>query len=269
MLDIPARGCWDDGMCCFTRPVTSVQGTKIFARFLDAVNQCVVYEMRLDANEELAMILPIPVVHPAKDDAVKFVDLSGYPAFFKHMERAFPRPVALAAEGRSNAMPFGPPPKPLEVQKVGSFNASFVPTIADFSRLDAQFRLDSAVWKSLPHYKDFGFAVFKLRKGNQQVHPMAFQFPSATPGKLFFPTLHIHDGKVHETEEFDHVLYAQAWRNAVIKGPVWEESEKNASAFVNTELSKDFVWGGGHLYKREIVGKFKNEDIIAEARRMG
>ena len=59
-------------MCCFSRPVTFVGGTKIFARFLDAVNQCVVYEMRLDADEGLAMILPIPVVQPAKEDAVKF-----------------------------------------------------------------------------------------------------------------------------------------------------------------------------------------------------
>lgn len=258
------------GMCCFSRPVTFVDSTKIFARFLDAVNQCVVYEMRLDADEELAMILPIPVVQPAREDAVKFVDLSGYPAFFKHLDRAFPAPVALAASEYSRNMPFGGPPKPqLEVFKVGSFNASFVPTIADFSRLDAQFRLDSAVWKSLPQYKDFGFAVFKLRKGKQQLHPMAFQFPSATPGKLFFPTLHIHDGKIHETEEFDHALYAQAWRNAVIKGPDWEESEKSASSVVNIELCKGFIWGDGHLYKKEISGKSRNQDIIAEARKMG
>lgn len=55
----------------------------------------------------------------------------------------------------------------------------------------------------------------------------------------------------------------------MIKGPDWEESEKNASAFVNTELSKGFVWGGGHLYKRDIIGQSKNQDTIAEARKMG
>lgn len=256
-------------MCCFSRPVAFVGSTKIFARFLDAVNQCVVYEMRLDADEELAMILPIPVDQPAKDDAVKFIDLSNYTAFFKHLAKAFPAAVVPAAEAGSRGMSFGAPPKPLVVQKVGSFDASFVPTIADFSRLDARFRLDSAVWKSLPQYKEFGFAVFKLRKGNQQLHPMAFQFPSATPGKLFFPTVHIHDGKVHEREDFDHVLYAQAWRNAVIKGPDWEESGKSASSVVNTELSKGFVWGDGHLYRKVIIGQSKNQDIIAEARKMG
>jgi hypothetical protein len=34
------------------------------------------------------------------------------------------------------------------------------------------------------------------------------------------------------------------------------------------QKAKDFVWGGGHLYKCEMVGKFKNEDITAQARKM-
>lgn len=256
-------------MCCFTRPVQFVGSTRIFARFLDAVNQCVVYEMRLTAQEELAMILPIPVVQPARDDAVKFTDLSGYSGFFRDLEKAFPAPPVLSLGDDPKNSPFGGPETPLEVKRVGSFDASFVPTLADFSRLDAQFRLDDAVWKSLPQYKDFGFAVFKLRKGNQHLHPMAFRFPSVQPGKIFFPTVHIHDGKVHEIEDFDHTLYAQAWETAVIKGPHWEESAKNAGQFVRLGKSKDFVWGGGHLYKRDITGQFKNEDIIAEARKMG
>jgi len=233
------------------------------------VNQCVVYETKLDAPEELAMILPIPVTQPAKENAVSFTDLSGYPKFFDDLEKAFTVPVDLSFRGDPKNGPFGGPGEPLEVQKVGSFAASFVPTIADFSRLDAQFRLDDAVWKSLPQYKDFGFAVFKLRKGSQHLHPMAFRFPSSAPGRIFFPTVHIHDGKVHEMEDFDHTLYAQAWKTAVIKGPQWEESAKNAGQFVKLAKTKDLVWGGGHLYKRDINGKSKNEDIIAEARRLG
>jgi hypothetical protein len=74
---------------------------------------------------------------------------------------------------------------------------------------------------------------------------------------------------VHEMEEFDHTLYAQAWKTAVIKGPHWEESAKNAGQFVNLTKAKDFVWGGGHLYKRNLIGRGKNEDTIAEARRLG
>ena len=70
-------------------------------------------------------------------------------------------------------------------------------------------------------------------------------------------------------EDFDHTLYAQAWKTAVIKGPLWEESEKNAGQFVKLMKTKDLVWGGGHLYKRDIVGRAENEDIIAEARKLG
>ncbi len=259
----------EGSMCCFSKPVRFVGSTKIFARFLDFTTQCIVYEMRLDAAEELAMILPIPVAQPAKEDAVKFTDFSGYSNFFMHLENAFPEPP-----GSFGEVPLGgdnvPRKAKLQVQRVGSFDASFVPTTADFSRLDERFRLEDSVWKSLPQYKDYGFAVFKLRQGDQLVHPMAFRFPSALPGKfLYFPTVHIHDGKVHETEDFDHTLYAQAWKNAVIKGPEWQESEKNAGRFVNTDLAKDIVWGGGHLYKRNIHGRQKNEDILAAARKLG
>lgn len=268
-MDIPERRCWDTPMCCFTGPVSHVADTKIFARFLDRQTQCIVYEMVANIQEELAMVLPIPVVQPAGEKAVQFSDFSNYPTFFKDLDKAFPKPRVMRAAGGPANFALADPGEPLEVQRVGSFDASFVPTIADFARLDPQFRFDDAVWKSLPQYKDFGFAVFKLRKGSNHVHPMAFRFPSAMPNRIFFPTVHIHDGKVHEEEEFDHALYAQAWTNAVIKGVSWQESERNAGQFVNRFKSKDFVWGGGHLYKCEMVGKFKNEDVIALARKMG
>lgn len=254
-------------MCCFSKPVKFVGSTRIFARFMDGVDQCLVYEMKLHADQDLAMILPIPVKQPAADDAVSFIDLSGYKDFFTDLDKAFPKLVALSlSRSASKSVPRS---EKLVVQRVGAFDASFVPNVAGFSRLDDRFRLDDSVWKSLPQYKDYGFAVFKLRKGNQQVHPMAFRFPTSMPGRIFFPTVHIHDGKVHEKEEFDHSLYAQAWKNAVIKGRLWEESEKNAGQFVNLEKAKDLVWGGGHLYKRNIIGVEKNEDVIALAGKLG
>jgi hypothetical protein len=42
----------------------------------------------------------------------------------------------------------------LEVIQVGDFEASFVPTVKDFSRLDERFRLPSAVW-DLPNRDTF------------------------------------------------------------------------------------------------------------------
>lgn len=254
-------------MCCFSRPVAFVGSTRIFARFLDGSDQCLVYEMKIKAAEELAMILPIPVARGTAEDGVKFIDLSGYRDFFQDLEEAFAAPVP-ATLSFSRSKVAGPKPQ-LVVNRVGAFDASFVPGIADFSRLDARFRLDEGVWKSLPQYKDYGFAVFKLRAGGQHVHPMAFRFPTAMQGRLFFPTVHIHDGKVHEHEEFDHTLYAQAWRNAVISGTEWDESEKSAGQFVDDAKSAGLVWPGGHLYRRSIVGRAKNEDVLAVTRKLG
>lgn len=253
-------------MCCFSRPVKHVGSTRIFARFLDGADQCLVYEMEIRADEELAMILPIPVARGTGEDGVKFIDLSGYREFFDDLEKAYPAPVPSLSSMRSKSA--GPKPQ-LVVKRVGAFDASFVPTISDFKRLDARFRLNDAVWKSLPQYKDYGFAVFKLRAGEQHVHPMAFRFPTAMPGRLFFPTVHIHDGKVHDYEDFDHTLYSQAWKNAVISGRDWDESEKNAGQFVNEAKAKDLVWAGGHIYRRSIIGRAKNEDVIAMTRNLG
>jgi hypothetical protein len=98
----------------------------------------------------------------------------------------------------------------LKVHAVGSFEASFVPGLRDFSRLDPRFRLGDDVWRQLPAYEDYGFAVFKLAKGRKaRIHPMAFRFPTRAPDALFFPTVHVHDGAVHRVAEFDHRLFYQ------------------------------------------------------------
>ena len=38
---------------------------------------------------------------------------------------------------------------------------------------------------------------------------MAFSFPRHDPDRLFFPTVHIHDGHVYSVAQFDHSLYYQ------------------------------------------------------------
>jgi hypothetical protein len=250
-------------MCCFSGKITSVSATKIFARALPYKRQALVYSMHLDTPRDVAMILPIPVADGSGEDAVKFHALDGYPEFFTHLEALFPQLksfgkalVPLAVLFRSST---------LKVVEVGSFNASFVPTVNDFGRLDAQFRLPDAVWGKIGGYSKYGFAVFKLRKGNSKVHPMAFDFPSALDGKLFFPTVHIHDGAVHPRADFDHVLYAQPGHNRGIDTHVWEESEALASRNVSIRKAKGLVAGAAHVYKRMMIGELKNVDVIVAA----
>jgi hypothetical protein len=141
-------------MCCFSGPVEKVEATNIHARMMGAARQLLVYEMRIAARAEVAMILPIPVPAGTAEDAVRFHSLEHYPTVF-----------------------------------------GFAPGTID----------------RVPAYADWGFAVFQLAptKGLASVHPMAFDFPTREPSRLFFPTVHVHDGQLHAEAEFAHQLYAQ------------------------------------------------------------
>ena len=245
-------------MCCFSRPVDLVAGTNIFARSAKEGRQFLVYSMTVKAGEDLAMILPIPVPKGTKEDAVSFINLEKYPDFFEEMVLGFPVPRTKDDSSPKKDKAWGGDQK-LKVVEVGSFVASFVPAVKDFSRLDERFRLPEGTWDKLPAYKEYGFAVFQLKKGEMKVHPMAFDFPTANPKKLFFPTVHIHDGKVHERAKFDHALYCQG-RTEV--GLHWEESPQPANMFMTKlEQAKDIVAAKEHVYRRRMVGTAKNEDL--------
>ena len=252
-------------MCCFSRQITHVSATKIFARALPNKRQALIYSMHLDIAHDVAMILPIPVAAGSAEDAVKFHALDEYPELFTHLDALFPVPKSESL-GRNLAPACAiSPVKPLKVVEVGAFNACFVPTVNDFGRLDAQFRLPDDVWGKIGAYSKYGFAVFKLRKGNAKVHPMAFDFPSALDGKLFFPTVHIHDGAVHPRADFDHVLYAQPGHDRGIDAHMWQESEALASRDVSIRKAKGLVAGSAHVYMRTMSGELKNADVIVAA----
>jgi len=250
-------------MCCFSRPVQSVKATSVFARSEANGRQCLAYSMTLRAKEDLAMILPLPVKSGSGEKAVSFIDLSGYPDFFADLAKGFPQPLATADSGPRGLG--APPSRKLEVVKVGSFEASFVPTVNDFSRLDERFRLPAGTWDKLPAYRDHGFAVFKLKAGETKVHPMAFSFPRAKPAELFFPTVHIHDGKVHPRAGFDHVLYCQRGPDDLFTLLEWEESFRPTAAFMQLPKAKDLILGDAHCYKRTLIGDLPNKDFILSA----
>src|SRR5262245_57485622 len=148
-------------MCCFSRAVRSVSNTNIFARSGLGRQQYLVYSMTLDAKEDLAMVLPLPTAPNTGEEAVQFIDLHDYADFFKDLRAGFPEPQEL----RLTPVPRALAPAALKVVSVGNFEASFVPTLADFDRLDPRFRLPKGVWDKLPQYRAYGFAVFKLKPG--------------------------------------------------------------------------------------------------------
>ena len=246
-------------MCCFSQPVISVSATNIFARPTDAGRQFLVYSMTLNTDKELAMVLPVPVKVGSDENAVTFIDLSGYRDFFEDLLKGFPDPPTKST--RSKGVGLTPVSgQALKIVSVGSFEASFVPTVKDFSRLDERFRISDEAWKKLPSYSDYGFAVFKLKPGEAKIHPMAFSFPRRNTKSLFFPTVHIHDGEVHGKAEFDHVLYCQPSQLEHPEIHDWRESHANAGRFVKLDKAKGLILGDLHCYQKQLRGMLPNHD---------
>lgn len=247
-------------MCIFSALVNSVNNTHIFARHTDDGRQHLVYSMAYAAPHDLAMILPLPTPPATAEEAVTFIDLSGYPELFTDLQRCFPMTRALAKQTEN-----APLTTTLHVYEVGSFEASFAPTQADFARLDPRFRLADALWRALPIYNDYGFAVFKLKPGVKEVHPMAFTFPLRDPDRLFFPTVHIHHDTVERIADFEHVLYWQADRPLRLAAPFdlrrTEQAPRPVAQVVDLARAQGVVASGAALHRLPLIGAYPNADV--------
>ena len=91
---------------------------------------------------------------------------------------------------------------------------------------------------------------------------MAFSFPRADVKKLFFPAVHIHDGKVHDMAEFDHALYCQVGRDHASSLRGWAESRQPAGMFLDKKKSAGLISPDDHAYQKVMKGKFKNTDVL-------
>jgi hypothetical protein len=257
-------------MCIFTQPVISVNNTRIFARLSGRGTQFLAYQMHYESPEPNAMVLPLPVRRPARDDSLRFIDLKHYDDFFDDLDAGFPyhSPVSFSCSASFDAASRAK----LEVFNVGNYVASFVPTLSDFDRLDSQFKLPTETWAKLPACHAFGFAVFQLAAGSLKPHPMAFEYRT-DDATLFFPTVHIHDGAVHDTEDFDHVLYAQhagwdsivhGYGNADVEDPSthWVRSKHRAAQFCPINRASGLVLGDLLLHRKVLRGRLPNTDTI-------
>lgn len=262
-------------MCCFSGRVREVKGTRIFAGDQGGARQWLVYEMHAAFAGEVAMVLPLPVPLKSADDAVRFVSFEHVPTFFSRLDALFPGDLSIAQQPLRRSSR-----QHLAVHQVGAFVASFVPGRSDFGRLDPRFRLPDAFFTALPQFGDYGFAVFQLKapaaqKGllerlglkappapSQHFHPMVIDFPRRDAAQLFFPTVHLHDGQVAATAEFDHQLYAQ--RAGLTDGAGWETVAPRADDGFFQSLMNDargVLAGGVPLAKRRIQGTQPNADV--------
>ena len=258
-------------MCCFSGSVESVTNTQIFGRLSGKETQFVVYQMQYESKVKTAMILPIPTAANATEDSVKFFDLKQYDRFFADLHRAFPPltpPPTMSRAVDSKAAE----PAMLKVQEVGDFVASVVPSVGDFSRLDPMFSISPETWAKIPIYNDYSFVVFQLEKLEGRPHPMAFEFKTRHSDKIFFPTVHIHDGEVHSMEEFDHTLLCQhagfdnvvgSYTSKMDLQTGWTRSKSVAGKTVDLQKTVGIVAGDLLLHRKYVRGKQPNEDVFA------
>ena len=94
-------------MCMFSRSVTLVANTRIFARPCAAGHQVLVYSMTGDAGDDLAMILPLPIEPGSGELDVRFIDLSSYADFFDDLEKAAVSLDRASRAASQSRLPFG------------------------------------------------------------------------------------------------------------------------------------------------------------------
>lgn len=223
--------------------------------------QALAYRMTISSAAETAMVLPLPVRAGAGEDAVRFVSLERHPRMFEELDELFPVEKGDEPRGFSSLLR----PAPLVVHQVGSFIASYVPTRADFARLDPRFRVPDELFDAVPHYVDFGFAVFQLRAGEHRIHPMALTFSTREPDRIFFPTVHVHDGQFHARAKFDHKLYYQHPRCTL---PGQEFADDYAADFVSKLRAASYeglTAAGQPVVRRVLHGSLLNRDTWVAA----
>lgn len=238
-------------MGCFSGTVSNVANTRIFGRVTEKSTQYLVYQMEYTADNDIALILPLPTPPNSSPDAVRFIDLSAYPEFFDDMEKGFPLAHAVPGLGHKS--------QAAQVHTVGSFDASFVPSRQAFSQLDARFRIADDLLNRLPEYHDYGFAVFKLRADAHTIHPIAFEFQTDSPQLLYFPTVHIHDASLATEAKFDHELFCQARAG-------WLRSYDVAGAFIDVTRTDGIVDANERVSRMSVQGMHPNSDILVGLR---
>jgi hypothetical protein len=260
-------------MCCFSvarpaswlgrlfRPKVYVARTNILGRMISPGVQALAYGMDLASERAVAMVLPLPVVPGSGDDAVRFISLEEHPTMFMRLSVLFD--VWQTRSAPKSGGPLRLATSKLVVHKIGSFVASYVPTRADFSRLDPRFRLPDVLFNAIPAYADYGFAVFQLAPDESTIHPMAFSFPTRDPERLFFPTVHLHDGTFHPAAKFDHSLYYQHPRCTTPGEPphnLFGTQNDEVSFLTSEEGFEGLVEPGRPLLRRPLRGKLPNAD---------
>ena len=251
-------------MCILSDEVRTVAKTQIYiSASSDNQRQLTVYANQVDSvNKWNSMILPVPF-----PSSIEFVNIEKYANFFTDLNNCFSdmnRLYASANLTRSAPSNFS---RTLEIFEVGSYEASIVPTIADFQYVDPSFQLHTNIQllTMLKQYytENFGFIVCRLKQGMHTYHPFAYTHKLYKPNVLFTPTRHYHvHGKdtVHtDTADWDHEIYSPSTDLSKDPGYVFT----NSSSVKWNFLPKEYQWAADQRLVRWVTkgASYPNIDI--------
>jgi hypothetical protein len=232
-------------------------------RFLPAMpvpeKQFLVYSMNYRVGEDLAMVLPLPVPVGSKEDAVQFIDLHGYGEFFADLQSGFPVAASDKRRPLSRSMPSHCRQRRSRWFRSAASKRRLCRRSKTLRASMLGFACRTGFGTSCPPTKSRGLRCSSCARMPARCIRWRLRFLAPIASKLFFPTVHIHDGKVHDTAHFDHSLYCQVG-SQYGKTTGWEETPQLASAFVKVAATKGIVDGSAHCYRKTILGNQKNQD---------
>ncbi len=248
-------------MCIINDPAV-VSRTKILvAPDYHRLSQLTVYSNEVETNTKNNMML-LPVPNP---ESVQFIDLSDYDDIFTDLEMHFGSRGSRGGGLTKSAF--------LEVVSVGSYRATLVKTFKDLNNIDPEIfgkvsqNIKDILFNQYHHGNEnnFGYIVCKLTGGEKfKYHPFAYTHELVKSGKLFVPTLHVHDGENAKAEEhWDHCIYSI---NTAKQGG--DESRDNRDLYAPSgkyfdkqKISQFDSCSFKVLNKKYLSGLYENKDV--------
>lgn len=287
-------------MCIFAINVSRVHKTRIFVAPTVDGRQLTVYEnaveatptRNIDSEDERvttkhnAMILPCPINEDGEE--VTLIDLSGKgdnKFSFNELDECFPK-LFILTKGITKGKKMAAREEALEVIEIGAYKVSVAPTIKDLKRANKGiFKISAGTRKVLKrlYEEGYGFVIcmFDTTK-NIEPHPIGYIHDRLPSGDLFVPCKHVHDGKTHRTEHFDHSIYSLDARDSnnrnmksvdQLKTEYKKKAKEEHSNYEHPLYKVDKYLGKTQLaqylsldddpklYRLNIIGNYPNKDM--------
>ncbi len=249
-------------MCMFSGPVVDVSNTQIFVGSQNGTT-FTAYGMKVDLDRRtpVAMILPVP----ASSETIKLVDLSRQADFFEVLNENF----ALKTRGGGFRSSFGGDFLGyIEVQTLGSYDVSVVPTIKDLDRVNPELlTISQRVKETLTRLYREGFCfVVAVLTTSGKYHPLAYSYAS-TKDVQFAPTVHEHGDDHGENPTWDHQIFIASQDDVTINAPKGPGTVK-VEGITNPTLpaitprpGERGVMSFKHLARLTVKGQVENMDV--------